>query len=296
MSRRLGRLRAATRMMSASILAICLVLPGFVTQARAASISIGLLDFSSKTPNFKVGDWVRYRYVNENSNGREDAGFQEISIVGEEMYRGEKCFWLETRAGRDSMHLYPTLVLMSYEVFNDPYPDVRFKHYMRLMMMPPEPDEHGEITPEFLEVGQRPEEPTTPEEIARLRGLRDTLGTVTIQTGKGAIPSRETSVYRKLGVTDVGRDSTIQTITETKRTVAHARKVPITGHTRFRQTETVYIKAYAVGQVSTTAPELEVGWSKLEATLMTWGTGAKNPFLDAWHKSGGFIEAPSRRQ
>jgi hypothetical protein len=258
--------------------------------ASAATSAVGLVDFSSKTPNFKNGDWVRYHFKTETSSGEESEGYQEMRIVGEETYRGEKCFWLETGVGRDTMSLFRTLMLVSYEAFKDPNADVRFKRYMRLFMMGPSVNQSG---PEILEVDHPKEDtPPTADEIAYLRGKVDTLGAVTVDTPRGPIASRAFYTWRKLGATEPKPDSTVVTITDTKRTVSKSRKVPITSQSRFEQTETILRKAYAAGQVSTEAPENVLSWTKIDSKVVAWGKGATNLMLEAWRQQGSLLEAP----
>ena len=272
----------------ACLVAVAVVFAG-APAAHAATSAVGLVDFSGKAPNFKNGDWVRYQFTTESSSGEETMGYQELRIVGEETYRGEKCFWLETGAGRDTLALFRTLMLVSYDAFKDPDADVRFKRYMRLFLMGPAANQNG---PEVMEVDHPKEAaPPTPEEIAYLRGKVDTLGTVTVDTPRGPIPSRALYTWRKLGATDPKPDTTVVMITDTKRTVSKSRKVPITSQARFEQTETILRKAYATGH-SEEAPENVVSWTKIDSKVVAWGTGAKNLMLDNWRKQGGLLQAP----
>jgi hypothetical protein len=256
----------------------------------AATSAVGLVDFSGK-PNFKNGDWVRYRFTAENAEGHESVAYQELRIVGEEEYRGEKCFWLETGSGRDTTALFRTLMLVSYDAFEDPNADVRYKRYMRMFMMGPAMA--GEGGPEILEVEHpREDAPPTAAELAQLRGNVDSLGKVTVDTERGPILANAFYTYRKLGATDPKPDSTVQMITETKRTVSKSRKVPITSQARFEQMETIYRKAWATGTVSANAPENVHSWTKIDSKVVAWGTGARNMMLDAWRKQGSLLQAP----
>ncbi len=265
------------------------VLAAAASPLLAATSAVGLVDYSGK-PNFKLGDWVRYRFTIETSDGHESVGYQEVRIVGEEDYRGEKCFWVETGAGRDTSALFRTLMLMSYDAFKDPNADVRYKRYMRMLMMGPAINNSG---PELLEVEHPKEDaPPTPEELAQLRGKIEDKGPITVETVRGPIPARASFVLRKVGATDPQPDSTIQMITETKRTISVSRKIPITSQARFEQFETVYKKAWGTGQVSTEAPENVVSWSKIDSKVVAWGTGASNLMLEAWRKQGSLLDAP----
>lgn len=255
--------------------------------ARAATSAIGLLDYSSRTPNFKNGDWVRYRFETATSNGRESVQYQVIRIVGEETFRGERCFWMETGVGRDTTSLLRTLMLVSYDAFKDPNADVRFKRYMRLMMLGGSVDNEG---PDVLEVDHPVEEaPPSAEEIAQLRGKLDSLGVAKFDTPQGTIQARVTSLHRKVGVTDARPDSSIQTITETIRKIALSRRVPITSQVDFDQRENILRKAYKLGTVSTDAPENLLSWSTIHSRVDAWGTGAHSDYLDAWKKRGGLL-------
>jgi hypothetical protein len=276
-----------TLALCALVSSLFLALPASVV--RAATAADAMVDYLSGTPNYKNGDWVRYRIDAETSGGDETIQYKELRIDGEETYRGEKCFWLETGVGRDTTGMFRTLMLVSYNAFKDPYGDVRFKRYMRLFMMGPSLS-GGE--PEFMEVEAPKEDPPTPEELAQFRGKIDTLGTVSVETPRGKFSAREISIYRKLSTTEPRPDSTIQTITETQRKLSRTKRVPITSLARFEQTETTMRKAYAGGTVSTDAPELPIGWVKADARLVAWGTGATNAMLEAWRAQGGLIRAP----
>ena len=48
------------------------------------------------------------------------------------------------------------------------------------------------------------------------------------------------------------------------------------------ETEDWLIQAYAVGQVSTTAPEVPYSSENRKVTVVDWGTGAKSALLAGW--------------
>ncbi len=253
------------------------------SQARVSAV--GTLDFSKK--NFKVGDWVRYRVDLSNDRGYEDMTYQEVRIVGEDTYRGEKCFWLETWHGRDSKKASYDLTLVSYDAFKDPDWDVRYKLYVRLVMFGS--DDQG--IPEMLELrrsGVNPDPDMTP-----LRGKRDTLDAESVPTAKGLLDARLVQLHRKIQNSRQTADSTVNRISDVVRRTWVTRKVPLTSTVKEEEVNKSLIHSYAVGQPSTSAPEILIATGFRTVTVVDWGTGATSELLTTWRKNGGFMR-PSR--
>lgn len=252
-------------------LVACAVAPAFAARVNG----IGLIDYRKK--NFKLGDWVRYRVEVSNSNGMEQVNFQELRIVGEEQFRGENCFWLETWFGADSAQGAYDLTLMSSDAFKDSQPDVRFSVYARLMML--DTDEEGR--PEMTEIKRAGDLKVLPD-MSSLRGKVDTLGFEKVQTPKGAIEARMVKLQRKLKNPRDTPDSTVNKITEVNRTSWFARKIPITSMVQEVETEDWRIQSYRLGEVSTTAPEVPFSSETRKISVVSWGTGAKSSLLKLW--------------
>ena len=258
----------------AFILAASVCAPAF-----AARISgIGLIDYRKK--NFKVGDWVRYKIEVSNSNGNEAVSYQEVRIAGEETFRGEPCTWVETWFGPDTSSYVSDLTLVSNDVFKDPQADVRFSVYARLMMM--EADEQG--VPEMIEVKRAGAENAPLPDLTSLRGEVDTVGFEAVPTARGSLESQIVKLHRRLRNPREYADSTINRITDVKRTTWMSRKVPITSLVKEVETEDWLRQAYKVGEVSTSAPETPVSSETRTVTVIDWGSGAKSEMLAAWQK------------
>lgn len=263
-------------------LAVAAAAPAF-----AARISgIGLLDYSKKT--FKVGDWVRYKVEVANSNGMEAENFQELRIVGSEVFRGEPCTWVETWFGKDSTNAAYDLTLISDEVFKDPQADVRFSIYTRLLML--DTDEQGR--PEMTEV-RRAKGATDLPDLTPYRGKVDTLGFEKVQTPKGEIEARLVTLERKLQNPRDTPDSTVNKITHLVRKSWISRRVPITSLVGEDETEDWLIQAYKLGTVSTNAPEVPISSEERKISVVGWGTGAKSTLLQLWNEKKAETKLPS---
>ena len=257
------------------LLAFSLLLSA-ATPALAARVNgIGLIDYSKKS--FKVGDWVRYKIEVANSNGLERENFQEVRIAGEENFRGEPCFWVETWFGPDSVRAAYDLTLMSYEAFKDPQASMRFSVYTRLMML----DQDDQGRPEMTEV-RRADKSTALPDFTPYQGKVDTLGVERIDTPKGAMDAQLVRLERKLRNPRDTPDSTINKITHVVRKSWVSRKVPITSLVAEDETEDWLIQSYKLGEVSTNAPEIPFSSENRKVTVVDWGTGAKSSLLAGW--------------
>ena len=257
------------------LLAFSLLLSA-ATPALAARVNgIGLIDYHRKS--FKVGDWVRYKIEVANSNGLERQNFQEVRIAGEEVFRGEPCFWVETWFGPDSVRAAYDLTLMSYEAFKDPQANLRFSVYTRLMML----DQDDQGRPEMTEV-RRADNTNALPDFTPYQGKVDTLGVERIETPKGAMDAQLLRLERKLRNPRDTPDSTINKITHVVRKSWVSKKVPITSLVAEDETEDWLIQSYKLGEVSTNAPEIPFSSENRKVTVVDWGTGAKSSLLAGW--------------
>jgi hypothetical protein len=257
------------------LLAFSLLLSAASPVLAARVNGIGLIDYNKKS--FKVGDWVRYKIEVANSNGLERQNFQEVRIAGEEIFRGEPCFWVETWFGPDSVRAAYDLTLMSYDAFKDPQANMRFSIYTRLMML----DQDDQGRPEMTEV-RRADKSTALPDLTPYEGKVDTLGVERIDTPKGAIDARLLRLERKLRNPRDTPDSTINKITHVVRKSWVSRKVPITSLVAEDETEDWLIQSYKLGEVSTNAPEIPYSSENRKVTVVDWGTGAKSALLAGW--------------
>ena len=251
---------------------LCAALPAFAARVNG----VGLIDYKRKM-TFKVGDWVRYKIEVANSNGMEAVNYQEVRIAGEETFRGEPCFWVETWFGPDSLRAAYDLTLMSKDAFKDPQADLRYSIYIRLMML----DQDDQGRPEMTEV-RRANNATDLPDLSPYQGKVDTLGMEKIQTAKGAIDSRLITLERKLRNPRDTPDSTINKISHIVRKTWMSPRIPITSLVAEDETEDWLIQAYKVGEVSTNAPEVPFSSENRKITVVDWGTGAKSALLAGW--------------
>ena len=253
--------------------------------AHARVSAVGLLDYSKK--NFKVGDWVRYKVDVSNDLGNEDQNYQEVRIVGEDTFRGEKCFWVETWYGPDSTKASFDLALVSYDVFKDPDSDLRYTTYVRMVLYGV--DDEG--VPDLVEL--RPSSASKNPDLRPLRGQLDTLGTEAVSTAKGSIDARLVQLQRKLRNPRQMADSTVNRITDMVRKTWVSRKIPVTSVAKEEEVNKRLVQSYAVGQPSTSAPENMIDTLYRTATVVDWGTGARSELLESWRKHRGFMKPNS---
>ena len=200
-----------------------------------------------------------------------------MRIAGEETFRGEPCFWVETWFGPDSVRAAYDLTLLSYAAFKDPQADLRFSIYVRLMML--DQDESGR--PEMTEV-RRANDATDLPDLSAYKGKVDTLGIETIPTPKGNIDAQLIRLERKLKNPRDTPDSTVNKITHIVRKTWVSSKVPITSLVGEDETEDWSIQSYRLGEVSTNAPEVPISSENRKVTVVDWGTGAKSALLAGW--------------
>lgn len=261
-------------------------LAAFAPAAHARVNAVGLVDFSKK--NFKVGDWVRYRIDMSTSRGLEDMNIQEVRIVGEETFRGERCFWVETWVGPDSTQASYDLALVSYDVFKDVAPELHYRHYIRLILLGL--DDNG--SPEMNELART--NPNSPfPDLRPMRGQLDTLGVEPVETPEGTVEGRLVRLTRRLTNPRPMADSTINRITVTTRNSWMTRKIPVTSVVKEEETTDRKLQAYKLGTPSTDAPESLIDTLTRTAVAIAWGSGAKSDILDQWHRERGFIRPPS---
>lgn len=265
-------------------LVVLSLLAGPATRAAATRISaVGLIDYTRR--NFKVGDWVRYRVEVSNSKGQEDVNQQEVRIVGEETYRGEKCFWVETWYGPQEKSASYDLTLVSYDVFKDVAPDVHYRNYMRLVLLGLD----SEGIPEMIDL-QRSNPNAPLPDLRPYRGTLDTLGVEKVAAGtRGEVEARLVRLVRRLSRTHPDADSTVNRISVTTRKSWLSRQVPLTSLAREEELIEKKVQAYKLGTPSTAAAETTTETLTRLAVAIDWGTGAKSELLQQWRDHRGLL-------
>ena len=74
-------------------------------------------------------------------------------------------------------------------------------------------------------------------------------------------------------------DSTVNRITDIVRKTWMSRKVPVTSVVKEEEVNKRLTQSYAVGQPSTSTPEILIDTLYRTATVVDWGTGAKSELL-----------------
>ena len=167
--------------------------------------AIGNVDYNHG-PRFKIGDWVTYRTSGDSYQGFRTDYTVTLLIAGEEMWWGEKCFWVETRtydSGEDTPEV--TASLMSYSVFEDSLPSRRYTLYVRKIIVGMDDD------------GQYIQQPFRRAENDYKRRIIlpdpeqqiDTLGVGRVEVPKGAFDALKVKEVTRNAVTANEGDSTV---------------------------------------------------------------------------------------
>jgi hypothetical protein len=114
-----------------------LALAAFLSLTPAALRAGTVLDgagmiYYAAEPNFKVGDWVKYHTKGSSLQGHKDDYVVTILIAGEELWWGERCFWVETwteMPGHEGKELAASLV--TYGIFGDSMATEHLTWFMR---------------------------------------------------------------------------------------------------------------------------------------------------------------------
>ena len=269
-----------------SLVVAALVAAAGPPRADARVSAVGLIDYTKR--NFKIGDWVRYRVDLSHSSGMEDVKQQEVRIVGEETFRGERCFWVETWYGNDEPSASYDLALVSYDVFKDVAPDLHYRNYIRLILLGLD----NEGLPEMNEL-QRSNPNAPLPDLRPYRGTVDTLGTEAIETPRGTLDTQLVRLTRRNAVTRPLADSTINRISVTLRKSWYSRKIPVTSLVREEESSETRVQSYALGTPSTSAPEMVQESLVRSAVVIDWGTGAKSDLLAPWRANKGLLRVKS---
>jgi len=238
---------------------------------RPVMNAIGLIDYRTK-PNFKPGDWVRYRFTAENNDGDKDDYFVTILIAGEERFWGEEGFWVETRtqyANATDDEADAIATLMSYSIFGDSLAVRQSKLFMRKTIAGV--NEDGSLREDIL---KRP--PLTLRNRKPMAEhntwIVDTVGVDTVATPRGLYTSTMVKFEEGIAATGDHGDSSARTEVRESRTVYYAKGIPITSFARERIVNTVHRKSWPIGR-SSEGELLLVATSEGNARLVDFGSG-----------------------
>jgi len=261
--------------MRRAVLALML-LAAFPPMAHAAGPegpidAISMIDFR-RGPQFKVGDWVRYRTRGESAQGFKTDYTVTVLIAGEELWWGEKCFWVETQTtteiGKPSV---TAASLLSYDVFKNPKAKTRFRRYIRKYV----DGVDGDGRPEVKLFLRAPSELTTRgfEEKDPARQT-DTVGVGKVEVPKGTFDAlRVNQRYREFETNQEG-DSTVYFELMESQVYWWSNKVPITSLVRVDRENTQRRRVWMIGE-SENAPLRIVEHTTGGTELLDFGSGMK---------------------
>ena len=230
---------------------------------------IGLLDYT-RQPDFKVGDWVRYRVQANSVLGSRDDYTVTILIAGEETFWGEDCFWVETWTEPINRPPQTMATLMSYAIFGDTLAFPHLPLYMRKTIN--ELKEDG--TPLQL-LSRRP-----PGSLKKRSPIDDqvawsveTIGADTVTVPRGTFLCSKLLTRQGKGATTDVRDSTIYTEVHDERVAFTNREIPLTSLVREDIEYWFTRRTWQIGRSSEAAPTRLLEKSSGQARLVDFGSG-----------------------
>jgi hypothetical protein len=194
-----------------------------------------------------------------------------VLIAGEELWWGEKCFWVETQTSYSGQPPEVTASLISYAIFSDTLPKRRFTRYLRKFVEGI--DDKGDY---YQTPFRRAVQEIRSRTFAEFEPPRkvDTLGTVKVEVPMGtfdALHVRE--VYRGTETAQEG-DSTVYFEEVEDHQFWWSHKVPITHLVRVSQDNTQRRRVWMIGE-SSNAPLVIAEQSTGGTQLLDYGTGMK---------------------
>lgn len=252
------------------------LLPTGLNAAAVKQVNgIGLIDYRRK-PDFKVGDWVRYRITGSNMTGDKDDYIVTVLIAGEEDFWGEDGFWVETWTEPKNVPPMATATLMSYAIFQDSLPVHRMQLYQRKAVN--EVEESGTPVQVVLRRSPSSLKLRTPFD-DRIAMDVDTLGEDTVSVPRGSYRCLKIRTRQGKSTTrDVGDSTDYTEVWDTRIGYTH-HKIPITSLVR-EEIETSYQqRKWQIGRSESAPPLRYLDRSLGEARLMDYGTGLKSRML-----------------
>lgn len=233
--------------------------------------AIGNVDYNHG-PRFKVGDWVKYRTKGESVQGYQTDYTVILLIAGEELWWGEKCFWLETRmydSGEDTPEIAASL--MSYSVFEDSMPSSRFTLYVRKTI--DGLDEGGR----YAQIPFRRAETDIKRRVPLPEPERtvDTLGVGRVEVPKGAFDALKVKRVTRKAVTAQEGDSTVYYERVEDHTFWKSDQIPITRLIKIDMDNIQRRRVWMIGE-SGNAPLNVAEHATGVMELLDYGSGMKS--------------------
>ena len=268
-------MRRAMTWVGVALCAGALLPPGRTTADVNEINAIGMIDYRRK-PDFKVGDWVKYRVTGHNLKGAKDDYVLTILIAGEESFWGEDGFWVETRTESKSEPPNATASLMSYSIFDDSLPDQRMQLYRRKAI--DEMSADGLPIPTVVQRSPGSLKVRKPYD-DQIHVDVDTVGPDTVSVPRGLFRCVKVSVRQgKASTHDVG-DSTEYFEAWDKRVDYYSRQIPITSMAREEIEVSYQQRKWQIGRSEDAPPMRYLDRGLAEVRLVDFGTGMKSIIL-----------------
>jgi len=233
--------------------------------------AIGMIDYTHGA-HFKVGDWVRYRTKGESHQGYRTDYTVTVLIAGEEMWWGERCFWLETQTSYSGQAPEIAASLISYGVFEDTLPARRFGRYIRKFL--DGVDEQGRLLQQPFRRALTEIRSRTFAEHEPVRKV-DTLGTEQVEVPRGVFDALKVRQVFRETVTQQEGDSTVYFEMVEEHTQWWSDRIPITRMVRIDQDNIQRRRVWMIGE-SGNAPLNVAEHSTGGTQLLDYGSGMKS--------------------
>jgi hypothetical protein len=276
-------------------LALVFCAPAALRAAQSGSAvgGIAILDYTRK-PTFKVGDYVSYLVTGADQDGNvRDHYVLTVLIASQEIWWGERCFYIETIQDDGKAPPAGGATLMSYSIFDDSLPEEHVMMYARKMVMGYDP-ETGNLNEMLTSTG-------TPSASSRQQGSRthtvkrDTVGTDTVQTAMGILKGIKVETHQAWGRSGGRGDSTTYEEVHEDRTQWVCDQVPLTGFALEVTKSSETRRSWLIGRSKDAGPAHQVSGGTVTARLIGYGHGLKSIALPA-DRVHSFDEAPAGRK
>jgi len=258
------------RAVLALILVAALPVIAWADTDRGVVDAIGMLNYRHHG-RLRVGDWVRYRVHGNSERGLATDYTVTLVIAGEERWWGEDCFWVETQLSYFGQEPMYAASLLSYAVFNDSLPAVRFPRYIRKYI--DALDSQGKAA---QQVYRRAPYELTQRGWSEYQGpvKRDTLGMEKVTVPKGTFEALHEDRHYRTFVTEHRPDSSVYFEKTKDHSYWTSDAIPITGLVRVDQVDTQRSRVWKAGEFET-SPLNVLEQAKGSTELIDFGTGMK---------------------